>query len=401
MQRPRPFRLTFATGITSLKRLTFGLQTVLIISALMLGACNLAPAEEDLPTRTPTTTPSASGKPRVIINSPTSGATSPVGREILISASATDSRGVTRVQLQADGRIVQTLTSENQNGQTTFNAVMSYTPRETGQLVLRVVAYRGTVVSDPSEIEMTIGGANAPISTQPPSSGGGGAPILPTIDPNDPTCRARASTGLNVRGGPSTDFQILRVLSAGEVVPIIGRTGANDWWQVRVGNVVGWVNAPFTTVYGTTCQGVPVTGSPNPTAAPATATLTPTLTPSLVPTTAVPSPPDLVVTNLNGATQLIIPQSGSVTRNYSFTISNTGGDRTGQTVTTVRVIPGGVVATINTANLRGGESIALNADLTFTEPGEYRIEVMADAEGQVVEQSEVNNTAALSVSVVR
>src|SRR5690606_546001 len=161
-----------------------------------------------------------------------------------------------------------------------------------------------------------------------------------------------------------------------------------------IGTVTGWVSAPFTTVYGTTCQSLPVTGNPVPTTAPATLTPTPTATPNIVPTTAVPSPPDLVVTNLNGSTQLVLPQSGSITRNYSFTVSNTGGDRTGQTVTTIRVSPGGAVQTINTANLRGGESIALNADLTFTEPGEYRIEVMADAEGQVVEQSEVNNTAA-------
>lgn len=399
MHRPRPFRILSDARAFHLRNLTLSVQIVLIISALMLGACNLAPAEEDLPTPTPTTTPSASGKPRVIINSPTDGATSPVGREILISASATDSRGVTRVQLQANGRIVQTLTSENQNGQTTFNAVMSYTPRETGQLILRVVAYRGTIVSDPSEIEMTIGGANAPTSAAPPSTGGGNVPVIPTIDPNDPTCRARASTGLNVRNGPGTTFQILRVMSAGEVAPIVGRTGSNDWWQVRIGTVTGWVSAPFTTVYGSTCQTLPVTGNPVPTIAPATAT--PTVTPSVVPTTAVPSPADLVVTNLNGPTNPIIPQSGSVTRNYSFTVSNTGGDRTGQTVTTIRVTPGGATTTISTANLRGGESIALNIDLTFTEPGEYRIEVMADAEGQVAEQSEVNNTAALNVSVVR
>jgi uncharacterized protein YgiM (DUF1202 family) len=397
MRRPRPFRVFSGSKSFHLKSFSLSVPLLLILTALLLNACNLASEEEELPTATPTTTLSASGKPRVVINSPTDGSTSPVNREILVSVSASDSRGVTRIQLQANDRIVQTLTSENANGQTTFNAVMNYTPTQTGQLLLRVIAYRGAVASDPSEIELNIGGANVPTSTFAPNIPT--VPSIPTIDPNDPTCRARASTALNVRNGPSTDFNILRVMGAGEIAPIVGRTGSNDWWQVRIGNVIGWVSAPFTTVYGSTCQSVPVTSNPIPTTAPPTFTATPQ---PPVPTTAVPSPPDLIVTNLNGPTQLVLPSGGgSVTRNYSFTISNTGGDRTGQTVTSIRVIPGGQPTTISTANLRGGESIALNLDVTFTTAGNFRVEITADAEGTVTEQSEVNNTGSINVTVTQ
>jgi hypothetical protein len=397
MHRPRLFRVFSGSPSLHRKRFSFSLPFLLLLMAMTLNACNLSSQEEDLPTSTPTLTLSASGRPRVVINSPTDGSTSPVNREILVSVSASDSRGVTRIQLQANNRIVQTLTSENANGQTTFNAVLNYTPTQTGQLILRVVAYRGTVASDPSEIELTIGGANVPTSTVPPNVPT--VPSIPTVDPNDPTCRARANTALNVRSGPSTDTQILRVMGSGEVAPIIGRTGINDWWQIRISNVIGWVSAPFTTVYGTTCQSVPIIGAP-PTIAPSlTATIAPPTT-AAPPPTAV-TPPDLIVTNLNGPTQLVIPSGGSVTRNYSFTITNNGGDRTGQTVTAVRVIPGGQPTTISTANLRGGESIALSLDVTFTQAGNFRVEITADSEGTVTEQSEVNNTGAINVVVTQ
>ena len=88
-----------------------------------------------------------------------------------------------------------------------------------------------------------------------------------------------------------------------------------------------------------------------------------------------------------------------MTRTYNFTVTNTGGDNTGQTITTIQIIPGGNVIEISTGNLRGGESVSLSADLTFTEAGSFRVEVKADADGVVAELSEVNNTASLDVSV--
>jgi uncharacterized protein YraI len=396
MRRLRPFRAVTGLKSLRLKSLSISVPVLLVLVALTLNACNLTSEEEDLPTSTPTTTQSASGRPRVVINSPTDGSTSPVNREILISVSATDSRGVTRIQLQANDRIVQTLTSENANGQTTFNAVLNHTPQQTGQLVLRVVAYRGSVASDPSEVKLTIGGANVPTSTVPPNVPT--VPSIPTINPNDPTCRARANTALNVRSGPSTDTQILRVMGSGELALVVGRTGANDWWQVQISNVTGWVSAPFTTLYGSNCQSLPVIGA---TTTPPTLAVTTAAPPTTAPPTNTPTQADLIVTNLNGPTQLIVPAGGTITRNYSFTITNNGGDRTGQTVTSVRIIPGGQPITISTANLRGGESIGLNLDLTFTAAGNYRVEVAADAEGTVVEQSEVNNTGSINVVVTQ
>jgi hypothetical protein len=373
---------------------------LLLLVVLMLSACNLTSPEEPIPT--PTTNSSGVGtKPNVIINSPADGTASPVNREILLSATATDAVGVTRMQLSANGDIVKTVTSETVSGNTTFNAVLNYTPAQQGDVLLRVIAYRGAIASDPREITVRVGGQDVPTSTVAPGATSPGT--LPTVNPSDPTCRARADTGLNLRLGPSVDFQIVRVLAAGEVAPIIGRLGDNSWWQVRYQNTTGWLSSLYTTEYGN-CLNVPViqgpTPSPQPTLQPS---ITPTLTlvPSQTPLpTAQPLPPDLVVPSLIGPNTLTIAAGNtSVTTNYSFTITNTGQEATRQTTTSIQIVPGGTAITISTGNLRPGESIALNTDLTFTAPGTYRIEVIADSTGAVNEISEVNNTATLNVTV--
>lgn len=370
-----------------------------LLLILLLTGCNLTTDEQSIGP-TATTPLDVGGKPSVVINSPANGTSFTVNREILVSATATDNVGVTRMQLFANGSIVKTVTSEVSTGNKTFNAVLDYMPTQTGDLVLRVIAYRNTVVSDPQEITVKVNTAAVPTSTSlpPGSSNGGSVPSLPTIDPNDPTCRARANTGLNVRQGPGTDFGIIRVLTAGEVVPIVGRLGNNSWWQVRVSNVNGWVSAEYTAIYGN-CFSVPVATQVVPTAQ---ATTAPTNTQAPPPTsTTPPQPADLVVVDLSGPTQITMPAGAtSVTRTYSFTVTNTGQTRTGQTTTTLRILPSGTPVYISTANLRPGETVALQADLTFTSTGMFQIEVAADAENVVTNEiSEFNNKALLTVTV--
>lgn len=369
----------------------------------LLTACNLAPDEDPI-VPTPTTSVDVGGKPTVTINSPASGASFTVNNEILVSATAVDTVGVTRMQLFANGSIVKTVTSETVAGTQNFNAVLDYLPTQTGSVTLRVLAYRSTIVSDPQEITVNVVSATVPTATSLPGGGGdSGGSTFPTIDPNDTTCRARANTGLNMRQGPNTSFGIIRILAAGEVLPIIGRLGDNTWWQVQSGLSVGWVSAPFTSVYGN-CFNVPVVTPATPTGQ---ATITPiptatlTNTPPPPPTlTPVPQPADLVVPSLNGPTVITLPAgSTGVTRTYNFTVTNTGQKNSGQTMTSVRVLPGGSPVLISTGSLRGGESVALQAELTFTATGSFQVEVVVDSESAVAELSEVNNKALLSVTV--
>src|SRR5690606_955936 len=202
----------------------------------------------------PTPTGAASGIPVVTILSPQNGSEVILNEQLLVSASATDSVGVTRVQMYADGQIVKTVSSETSGGDPSLSVLLDYKPTQTGSLELQVIAYRGAVASEPAEITVTVRQSQAQVTaTQyvPPANN------VPIINPNDPTCRVLVNTGLNFRTGPGVVYPRISVLSAGTVAPIVGRLPDNSWWQLRVGVTTGWVSAGYTTQYGN-CFSVPV-----------------------------------------------------------------------------------------------------------------------------------------------
>jgi hypothetical protein len=105
---------------------------------------------------------------------------------------------------------------------------------------------------------------------------------------------------VNVRAGPSTNYDIVGVLIAGQQVPALGRTVGGDWVQIEYPGVQGgvaWVYSPLVDVTG----GLPVV-EPPPTPTPQT---TPTIDPTLaaqfineIPPTRLPTftpPPPLVI----------------------------------------------------------------------------------------------------------
>lgn len=105
---------------------------------------------------------------------------------------------------------------------------------------------------------------------------------------------------INVRSGPSTRYDTIGVLIAGQQVPAIGKTPGGDWIQVYYPGVegsVGWVYSPLVDVPGN----LPIV-EPPPTPTPRT---TPTIDPTLaaqfiveVPATRMPTftaPPPLVI----------------------------------------------------------------------------------------------------------
>jgi len=366
-----------------------------ILALTILSACNLStePPIQQLPTPTG----AVSARPVVVINSPENGSEHPVDQQILVSAIATDSIGVTRVQLLANGRIVKTISSESPTGSQTLNALLDYTPRETGSLNLSVVAFRSSIASDPALITVTVRAEQAQVTaTSAPN------PSVPIINPNDPTCRLLTNVGLNVRQGPSTAYTRISVLAAGTVVPIIGRNTDNSWWQISVGTTIGWVIDDYVTIYGI-CTGIPIVqGPPLPTNTPLPATATPfpaTFTPIAPSATPVPAPADLVVTNISGSSTLTL-DAGGVSSTYTVTITNTGGSTTTQFNNDITVLPGSDVVPLGVvANLGPGESIILNVSITFSTAGTYTLQARADSDAQVTEQSEVNNVGIFTVTV--
>ena len=374
------------------------LRILCVFVALFLCACNLSnrgDREENLATATT----ASGGRPSVQILSPQSGDEFVVDEDLLISAVATDAVGVTRVQLLANGQIVKTVSSESPTGDQAFSALLDYTPTAAGTVRLQVIAYRAAIASEPAMVEITVREEQAQVTATTAAQSN-----VPVINPNDPTCRALTNTALRLRGGPGTNYDQIGLLNAGSVVPIIGRIGSNEWWQVRVNVTIGWISAAYTTVYGI-CSGVP-TVQPPPSPTPAvSATPSPTNTPGLtvVPPTATltPGPADLLVTNIVGSNALTLGAGNSpVTSSYTVTITNNGTSATGQFNNAISVTPGGATTPLGVvASLAQGESIVLNVSLTFSTAGTYSIQAQVDSDSQVTELSEVNNVGILNVTV--
>ncbi len=379
-------------------------RMAVLLIALMgaVSACNLSSSggAQNAPTLT-----AASGSPVVTILSPQDGAEVVVNQQILVSANANDPVGITRVQLYANGNIAKTVSSETPGGDPNLNVLLDYTPTTTGALTLQVIAYRAAVASDPAQITVTVKDTQAQITatTQAPPI------IVPPINPYDPTCRLLINTPLNFRTGPGTNYDRISVLATGTVAPITGRTGDNQWWQIRVGVATGWVNNGYVTLYGN-CQNVSIPPIP-PTPTPLiTATFTlpaPTnvLTTTPQPPTSTPTPglPDLVVTNVSlvGTSPLTLGAGNTpVSATFSVTITNTGASPATQFSSTISVSPPGNETPLGVVGSLGpGESVVLNITLNFSAANTYTIQVRADSDGQITEASEVNNVGFTTVIV--
>ncbi len=384
----------------------YRIALLILMVAAALSGCNLSSSGGSQ--SVPTATGASGGAPVVTILSPQSGAEVLVNQQLLVSANANDSQGITRVQLFANGQIVKTVSSETTGGDPNLNVLLDYTPTATGSVTLQVIAFRGAVSSQPREIAITVRQNQAQVTaTQvaPPV-------VVPPINQNDPTCRILVNIGLNFRTGPGTVYDRISVLSTGTVAPITGRTGDNAWYQVRVGTRTGWVSGAYVTLYGN-CQNVgipPIPPTPTQifvptwTPRPPTSTLTTTVQPPTF--TPTPGFPDLIVTNLSLVDPLpflLGPGNTPAPGMFSVTITNTGQSASTQFSSILTVTDPSSASTefplSVVASLAPGESIVLNVSVTFNVAGSHNIQVRADSDSQVTEMSEVNNTALMSVSV--
>lgn len=368
-----------------------------LLLVIALAACNLSSSGDAQ--NAPTPTVSGGGQPTVTIVSPANGSDAALNQPVIVNVTATDSVGITRVQLLVNGAIVKTVSSQNAGGDRNLSVLLDYTPTAEGVLNLQVIAYRGSVTSPPAAISVNVRRAATATNTT--------APVVvtqgPVINPNDPTCRVVTDTSVNLRTGPGTVYDRITTLAGGTQVPITGRVGNNTWWQVRFGTITGWVSDEFVTIYGN-CANVSIPPIP-PTPTPrVNATNTPTNTPpaaaSATPS-ATPGLADLVVSNISGATSLQIPSGQTtVTSSYTVTITNTGQRSSGQFNNIMTISPGGTTQPLAVvSDLTPGQSVVLTINLTFSTPGAYTLQARTDSDLQVTEQSEVNNVGIFTLNV--
>lgn len=390
-----------------------GLLAMLIV---LTAGCNLGNAPDPTANPIATSQPDLLDRPQVTIEAPNTGDEFIVDEQLFVRATGRDAVGVTRMQLFANGQIVKTVSSQALAGEPTLDATLDYIPRSTGEVTLRVLAFRNAVASEPAEIVITIvddrddivvttrpdaGSGSGDTGTGSSGSGSSGGPVIP----NDGVCRALTNVGLNLRTEPTTTREnIITTLESGTLAPIIARLGNNSWWKLSVNGRIGWVAAEFTTIYGN-CQFVPIenviinTPTPFPTSVPSathTRTPTPTFTPSNTPQ---PALSDLVVTALVGEETITLTGGEEATEEYAVTVTNLGGGSSGQFRVTLRA--DGVEYDLGVVgNLGVRESIVLTQDVVFDTVGEFDVVVDVDPNDAVDEVSEVNNRGNLPVEVV-
>ncbi len=379
---------------------SYRLLVALVMLASATLACNLLELRAGPPTPLVTAT-SASGAPTVTVNSPADGSEVVRGQEVLIQSTATDTIGVTRVELRVNGFIVNTVSSESATGNRQFSVIQSWIPTNAGPATLEVVAYRASIASTPARLTLNVRESAAQITqTAGLPSGVTQAP------PQDLTCRARVEvSSLNFRTGPATNYPVLKVLALGSAPRITGRLGDNSWWQVQDGLDLGWISAGYATATGD-CSQVPVAvPPPSPTPRPATSTPTPPPTSTPVPGTPTHTPtptlavPDLVVSAISGPAVLQLNASGTVGARYMVQVRNQGTGNSGQFTTSFRLPDGTITQLPIVVNLAPGQAADLNIDVTFTGSDNYRLEATVDSGAQVVELDEGNNIRTLNVVV--
>ncbi|MCA9884657.1 MAG: SH3 domain-containing protein [Anaerolineae bacterium] len=379
-----------------------------ILALFIAVACNLGGSATPTATPEPILTTEPTGKPRVSIVSPSTGAEFTVDEPVLVSVNATDSVGVTRIQLFAEGAVVKTITAEDPAGEPTLSALLDYTPRASGEVNLQVLAFRNSTPSDPVEIQIVVldedtssGGSSGSGSSGSSGSGSSGSGSSGGISiPNDGICRALTNVGLNFRSQPTTAVDnIITTLPAGTLAPIIARLPDNSWWKIQFGINVGWVSAQFTTEYGI-CTNVPVevfNPTPTPTATSA-ATHTPTPTPTVT-NTSVPQKPDLIIPNIVVEGDPVIPAGETeVTVTIAVTVTNIAFGSSGPFAATMRI----GTETYDLASVSGlsqSQSIVLTQEVTFDAVGEYDVRVDIDPDDLVDEVSEVNNRGDITIEV--
>jgi hypothetical protein len=194
-------------------------------------------------------------EPTVVILSPVSGSQVKTGETVAIQSSATDVKGVTRVELWVDGSLVHSEVSPQQ--QPAFSVTQEWMAAVLGSHSVTVKAYNAAGrVSDPATVTVNVVEEVTAIPTIPADV---------TLPPGAPWAAITARV-LNVRKGPGTNYPVIGQLQQNDVVEIAGKNADSSWLQIvyptgTIGR--GWISASYAQVRGSPAS-IPVVETPPP-----------------------------------------------------------------------------------------------------------------------------------------
>ena len=380
----------------------YRLSLLALSLVILLTGCNLGGGarETEAPLNpTATTAPIQTGKPVVTILSPQNDSDVDVGKQVLINVSATDSVGVTGIQLLVNGAVVKRVSSTSISGDKTLPAILDYTPRAAGDLNIQVLAFRGSTPSDAATLSLTAvtaGSTSGGTTGGTGGSTGGTGGTIPVVIPNDGVCRVLTDVNLNMRATPITG-SVLVIVPGNTLAIVTSRLSDNSWWKISYNTQQGWVSGQFVSLSGN-CSNIGI-DAPTPTLAPTLTSFPKTATPTPTPLpTPVPGKADLLVTQIGGEQNPVLGGGSGVTKQYSVTITNNGTNSAGQFTVTLKVNDV-LDEDWTVSGLSAGQSILLTTNVTFNAAGTVILRVDADTTNSVVEASDVNNTGFYTVTV--
>jgi hypothetical protein len=242
------FRLASGHSMAALILLATCAATAIACNAPFLASTATSPA--------PTIQPTVDGPaPTITIESPGNNSQALINQAFRVRVRATDTNGITRVEMREAGRIVVSQPSPEPNPD--FTALLEYRPTSLGAVTLEVVAFRRSTISAPVTLTVQIVGSETelqnPASLDATSGVAAGA-----------ICTLRVNvSGLNLRAGPGTNYRSIGKLKVGDELAVTGRNAASSWYQVRQSAVTGWVSAPYVAITNGNCTSAPET-TPSP-----------------------------------------------------------------------------------------------------------------------------------------
>lgn len=199
---------------------SLGLVVTLLLAASL--ACSLdtdgASPDGSLPSATDIVDSGTGTTPTVTILEPANGQAVPRDQAVDIRVS-TDSTA-TSFLLNVNGQVASTRSLPgNQTGPA--EAILTWnTPNRTGSYTLQVVAFNGSLASDPVTLTLEVSASAASTTGSVTSA-----------------CTGKALVSqLNFRDGPSTSAQQLGQFEVGETVSIIGRNASSTWYRAQRAN---------------------------------------------------------------------------------------------------------------------------------------------------------------------